>query len=435
MNIHTEEKVITEEAYEVVDRQTKSNNKSRKAFIIILITALLLSVAASVTSLCFTVTALSKESEKESVEEEKSEYSCYEDGIVISGEYTILPTDHISSAYLTGDDSGLEKKELEVLKMASDIIDECITDDMSELDKEKAIFDWMTENIGFDNGVLTVIPTTGADSHTPYGVLKTKNAICVGYATTFRLFMEMLEIPCRVVPSYDLVHSWNLVQIEGEWYHTDVYSASEPGDYTYFNICDSMTDYSWETSEFPAADSLKHNLLFADAEELTDIYTLPETIRNALDGGGHSVAFKLPDTTDEHTLAVIDDMLLRMEYTVTEEEEYYDYIISHSWYENDSRYLLAVKIIDYSEEYYDEEETILSEEEEEKILDALENAFGDVVDRESFENIYYDGEYYDDEYYDDEYYDDEYYEDGYYDEEYYDDEFYMYYEEEYAKEE
>ena len=36
--------------------------------------------------------------------------------------------------------------------------------------------------------------------------------------------MQMLDIPCMVVHNTERYHSWNLVQIEGNWYHVDIYS-------------------------------------------------------------------------------------------------------------------------------------------------------------------------------------------------------------------
>ena len=51
----------------------------------------------------------------------------------------------------------------------------------------------MVKNIKNDTGMMSVIPTSGQNAATPNGVLKSKTAVCVGYATTFRLFMQMME--------------------------------------------------------------------------------------------------------------------------------------------------------------------------------------------------------------------------------------------------
>lgn len=48
-----------------------------------------------------------------------------------------------------------------------------ITDSMSDFEKEKAVYDWMTKKLQQDSGALTVIPSTQEDCDNPYGVLNT----------------------------------------------------------------------------------------------------------------------------------------------------------------------------------------------------------------------------------------------------------------------
>ncbi len=122
-----------------------------------------------------------------------------EDDVKIMDEYWIRSTLPISDAYRTGDDSKLDEKEKATLEMATAVLDELITEDMTPYDKELAVYDWMTKELKYDTGVLQVIPNTEEDCDNPYGVLKYHNAVCVGYATTFRLFMQMMDIPCMVV--------------------------------------------------------------------------------------------------------------------------------------------------------------------------------------------------------------------------------------------
>ena len=97
----------------------------------------------------------------------------------------------------------------------------------------------------------------GSETHTPYGVLRSHNAICVGNATTFKLFMDALDIPCKIIHStQNGEHAWDVVQLDGEWYHVDVTFdggvSGEPG-YNYFNMPDSVKDngsYRGTTTKF-----------------------------------------------------------------------------------------------------------------------------------------------------------------------------------------
>ena len=148
-----------------------------------------------------------------------------EDYVTIAEQYEIKPTTNISDAYKSGDTSKLTDREKETLDMAKDALKEMkIKDGMSDFEKEKAVYDWMTSSLQYDSGALTVIPSTQEDCDNPYGVLKYHNAVCVGYATTFRMFMQMMDIECMVEHNTEKYHSWDLVKIDGDWYITDIYS-------------------------------------------------------------------------------------------------------------------------------------------------------------------------------------------------------------------
>ena len=141
------------------------------------------------------------------------------------GDYVIKATTQISDAYKSGDSSKLSDKDKETLDMAKSVLDGIITDGMTDYEKELAVYRWMTSNIGFDENSLSVIPESETgEVDNPYGVLKYRSAVCVGYATTFRLFMQMMNIDCMVVHDSYLSHSWDLVKLDGKWYHTDIYA-------------------------------------------------------------------------------------------------------------------------------------------------------------------------------------------------------------------
>lgn len=144
-----------------------------------------------------TISAFNLVTLKSYIAEQKKEENpeTTEDYVKIADNYEIKPTTNISDAYKSGDTSKLTDKEKETLDMAKKAIkDMKITDSMSDFEKEKAVYDWMTKKLQQDSGALTVIPSTQEDCDNPYGVLKYHNAVCVGYATTFRMFMQMMGI-------------------------------------------------------------------------------------------------------------------------------------------------------------------------------------------------------------------------------------------------
>lgn len=120
-----------------------------------------------------------------------------------------------------------------------------------------------------------------------YGVFIEGKAVCEGYSRAFKYLCDMANIPCELVlGDADIDHMWNLVQIDGEWYHIDVTwddPENKGGDYisyTYFNLSDSQIFVNHtinDTSIFPSATAtdmnyFKHNNLCANTSE--ELYNL-----------------------------------------------------------------------------------------------------------------------------------------------------------------
>ncbi len=311
------------------------------------------------------------------------DHAAAEDNVVIAGQYTIRSTRDISDAYLSGDSSKLSAKDRETLTMASEILDEIIDDSMTPYEKELAVYEWMVENLDYDGGALVVIPETDEDSDNPYGVLKYHNAVCVGYATTFRLFMQMLEIPCMVVHNNDLFHSWDLVQLDGHWYHVDVYADAGETGHAAFNLPDDvrMQQQSWDTGFFPAADSLEYNYCWQNRRIVNDVYGVPAAVREAMDGGVDGFALTFPDGITDSDAKLAQQMLYALDSALTENpaEGLPGSIREQNWIrDNDGNYCVLISF-DYTadEPYYPDEP---DPEALEKADEALQDAFGDLFD-------------------------------------------------------
>lgn len=303
---------------------------------------------------------------------------------IMNGEFWIRSTKTISDAYRSDSTSGLSDKDQETLEMASAVLEEIITEDMTPYEKEKAVYDWMTTALSYDTGVLQVIPQTSEDCDTPYGVLKYHNAVCVGYATTFRLLMQMLDIECMVVHNTELYHSWNLVKLDGEWYHVDIYSDQGDPSYANFNMNDDMASQShdWDREFFPAATGLQYNYAVQNKQTVEDIYQIPALLRQALEEqqGCTAIGF---DAIDEPHAQIVEAMLSSIQSFV-DTGEYGPLWMHWNWlHVSGSEYVLAVYISGFEQE---EPAPDISEEDQQKIEDAISQAFGTDVDWESVED-------------------------------------------------
>ena len=317
--------------------------------------------------------------------EAKAQTETQEDGVVILDQYEIVSTLPISDAYRSGNTNGLSEKDKETLELASAVLKEIVTEDMTPYEKEKAVYDWMSKELSYDTGALQVVPQTSADCDNPYGTLKYHNAVCVGYATTFRLFMQMLDIPCMVVHDTGRSHSWNLVQLEGNWYHVDIYTDQGVGSYANFNMNDELASasHAWDQDFFPAATSLEYNYAYQNRVPVKDMYQIPAMIRQAKEEkqGGLFLEFS---SLDENGAQIVEAMLNSITTALSESPDGLSLWMHWNWIQTSgSEYVLGLFIEGYTPG--EDSENTISEEEQQKIEQAVNNAFGANVDWESIQ--------------------------------------------------
>lgn len=177
----------------------------------------------------------------------------------------------VRTAWDTGDDTGLSEKSRAVLQSAREVIDANIRDGMSQYQQELAIHDWMVAWASYDHDTLSHVPGEegGSDSDNPYGFLVGKKGICLGYSSTFQLFMDLLDIPCRTVRGTAHAgtadHAWNLVRLDGEWYGVDVtwddptthIKVTAEMAHRFFNVTSQYlrdNDHQWDGNGVPEAE-------------------------------------------------------------------------------------------------------------------------------------------------------------------------------------
>ncbi|MDE6148905.1 MAG: hypothetical protein K2F81_02260 [Ruminococcus sp.] len=184
----------------------------------------------------------------------------------------IYNTKSISDAYLSEDPSTLSDFDKKIYDKAVEIIDNVIHEDMSLYEKELAIHDYIVSNSEYDTANLGIFHEHSQNSDNPYGVLINGKSICTGYATTFKMFMDMFEIPNIIVYAEDDNrddHAWNMVQLDNDWYYVDVtwddpVSDIEdlPVSHIYFNVTEEFlrnNRHVWNSEGLPKADSTEYS--------------------------------------------------------------------------------------------------------------------------------------------------------------------------------
>lgn len=100
------------------------------------------------------------------------------------------------------------------------ILSRIIRPGMSELEKILAVHDYLVLNAeyDYDNYKNGTIPDR---SYTAYGILVEGTGVCQGYAMAAGALLNRLGIENYYASSKEMNHGWNLVKLNGSWYHLD----------------------------------------------------------------------------------------------------------------------------------------------------------------------------------------------------------------------
>lgn len=90
-----------------------------------------------------------------------------------------------------------------------------INGNMTEYEAVDRFNTWITKNIKYDYDHSTSSGATMMD------ILRNKEGVCEQYARLFTSLCDRVGIKSSVVGSDEQCHAWNIVQIDGVWYHID----------------------------------------------------------------------------------------------------------------------------------------------------------------------------------------------------------------------
>ncbi|MEN6350003.1 MAG: transglutaminase domain-containing protein [Syntrophomonas sp.] len=152
----------------------------------------------------------------------------------------------------------------ELTQKVTEILGETVQSGNTSLEKEMGIHDYLISHTrydseNYDNGTIPDL------DYTAYGILVNGTGVCDGYAKSMQLLLTEAGIECMRISgtvSGGGLHAWNLVNLDGEWYHVDATWDDPVPDtctlrYTYFNQPDSVmnNNHYWESSDYPIAGS------------------------------------------------------------------------------------------------------------------------------------------------------------------------------------
>ena len=181
---------------------------------------------------------------------------------------SIYDTSAILAAWEAGDPNRLSGDDAAVYEAARAVLAEMMRDGMTDLEKETAAYRWMVNNVNYDWSHMDALEETDRRAYGPYGGLVDRAAVCLGYAASFQLLMDMSGVECITVvgAAFNSTgdHAWNMVRLNGQWYCVDpTWDANarelsgEEQEWRYFNLTsDEMAkNHQWDYANTPEATS------------------------------------------------------------------------------------------------------------------------------------------------------------------------------------
>lgn len=122
---------------------------------------------------------------------------------------------------------------------------------LSEVEKALFVYDYMAALYEYDSDMIV---------YDAYRMMTGERGVCRAYSLAYAAVMRALGMECIMVVSNEMVHAWNLVRVDGQWYHVDLTFDDPMNDrpgrtlHEYFLLSDDEIEnrengshYGWKT--------------------------------------------------------------------------------------------------------------------------------------------------------------------------------------------
>lgn len=200
-----------------------------------------------------------------------------ETGGITKVDFEIIRSDnsYAYACYVNGETIPADKQQaIELYEKISAIISSVIEPGMTDYQKELALHDYVVEHCSYSHG-----NPDNENEYRAYGALVEGEAVCNGYAEAMALLLSCVDINNEVITGRadDELHAWNLVEIDGAWYHLDAtwddpISREEVVMHTFFNVNDDVMEqrHHWNTEEYRSCDNMEANYFYQNHSYYTD---------------------------------------------------------------------------------------------------------------------------------------------------------------------
>lgn len=159
----------------------------------------------------------------------------------------------------------LKQYNMQTKDITLQLLNDVVEPDMTDYEREKALFKAITNRVTYSKvekeGQL--YDNVTSLSHTMFAALVDQVAVCDGYAKSLMYLLNATGVPTQFVVGTAIDgsgHAWNLVKIEGDYYHVDSTWGDLEGKEvgvldSYFNELDSfmVKTHTWDRTAYPKA--------------------------------------------------------------------------------------------------------------------------------------------------------------------------------------
>lgn len=153
----------------------------------------------------------------------------------------------------------MNRHELDMVnKRMDEMVAELNLDGMGDIDKVETLYQFVMERMEYvGNGQNT--------QHSPMGFIFHGEGVCQAYAISLHMLLERIGLESRyiigeihkdqVLEGEPIGHAWNMVKLDGNWYHLDPTWDDGGERWLYFLVSDGIMEFSrtWEKRYYESA--------------------------------------------------------------------------------------------------------------------------------------------------------------------------------------
>lgn len=221
--------------------------------------------------------------------------------------YYIDPWDNVTSINLNYTMPKEEAEEATVTyEQEIDYIVSLVSPTLSDVEKALFVHDYMISSFSYDES---------ATNFDVISLFRERTGVCQAYSLAYMAVLRELGIEAAMVTSDEMMHAWNLVKIDGEWYHVDLSfddpTPDRPGRVMHDNFlldddgirATSTPHYGWGSSERCNSatfhgkiwNNVRSRMLWLDGQWYYIDETSRALIASSFSGAGRTEVYRFPE--------------------------------------------------------------------------------------------------------------------------------------------